>query len=91
MSSATANGPRLGSIAATLHGENGETRIYYQATDGSIKEWSGLGPLTGGSPYTERTLIPAGSVRINTPLAAYTWGGTSNGSFKEVILTNTSL
>ena len=74
-----------GTHATALEGPKGETRIYYQADDGSLHERRGQGPAAFGNAYNiTRRILPAGIARKGTPLAVVTWGGTQAGKFNEV-------
>ncbi|KAI9800539.1 MAG: hypothetical protein M1825_004088 [Sarcosagium campestre] len=76
-----------GSTAIAIEGARGETRIYYQAKDGSIHERCGQGPAASGNSYkTTKCIVPAGIARLNTPLAVCTWGETHAGRFNEIRL-----
>jgi len=70
----------LGAGSTAIQLANGDTRIYYQATDGAIHEAGGNGSVVSGARYSDHILIPAQGVRINTPIAVTTWGA----GFQEV-------
>ena len=81
-----------GTHAAAIEGPKGETRIYYQADDGSLHERRGQGPAAFGNSYcTSRRILPAGVARMGTPLAVVTWGDTQAGKFNEVWLVSLRL
>jgi hypothetical protein len=61
-----------GSAAAIL--VNRHTRIYYQANDGAIHESIGIHSVVLGGRYSDYVVVPAEDVRINSPIAATTWG-----------------
>ena len=80
-----------GTHATAIEGAKGETRIFYQADDGSLHERRGQGPARSGNAYSAtRRILPAGVARMGTPLAVVTWGGTQAGKFNEVRLSHTS-
>ncbi len=49
---------------------NGNSRVYYQALDGSIRELLGIGSPGPNRIYFDQILLPAGRARIGTPIAA---------------------
>ncbi|ATZ48099.1 hypothetical protein BCIN_03g03470 [Botrytis cinerea B05.10] len=57
---------------ASVESPAGDVRTYYQAGDGSIIEVTPNFPASSG--YVSKVLIPAGVARLNTPLAAISWG-----------------
>ncbi|TEY80304.1 hypothetical protein BOTCAL_0039g00010 [Botryotinia calthae] len=63
----------------SVESPTGDVRTYYQAADGSIIEIIPKFPANLG--YTSSVLIPAGVAKLNTPLAATSWG-----SFDEIHL-----
>ncbi|KAF8805060.1 hypothetical protein BYT27DRAFT_7339946 [Phlegmacium glaucopus] len=70
----------IGSCSAAVLLQGGsETRIYYQAADGAIHEAAGTGTAVNKPTYTDRVVVTAPTVRVNSPIAAVTWqdaGGT---------------
>jgi hypothetical protein len=73
------------SSAAAIQGPHGETKIFFQAPNGAIREWSGIGALAAGAKYAGRIIVAPGVARKNSPLAVTTWGDTNkNGNFNEV-------
>ncbi|KAF8800971.1 hypothetical protein BYT27DRAFT_7198749 [Phlegmacium glaucopus] len=62
-----------GCSAAVLLQGGSATRIYYQAADGAIHEAAGTGPAVDKPTYTDRVVVTAPDVRINSPMAAVTW------------------
>jgi hypothetical protein len=71
----------LGGTAFALQTNAGDTRIYYQVADGSLRVRSGVGPVTAGGTYNDTLIIAPGKARINTPLAAISW---SPENFEQV-------
>lgn len=60
----------LGSNAAAVLLTGGSaTRIYYQSADGSIHDAAGTGAAVNNPVYTERIVVAAEKVRINSPIA----------------------
>jgi hypothetical protein len=53
---------------------NSDTRIYYQANDGAIHEASGVNSVVLGDTYSDRVVVHATEVRVNSPIAVTTWG-----------------
>ena len=64
----------LGSTSVAIQTASGTTLIYFQHADSSIHQVKGVGPLSSGAKYIDNVLIPSGKGRVNTPLAAVTWG-----------------
>jgi hypothetical protein len=64
---------QVGSTAVALQTTSGDTLIYYQTSDGSIRQRSGVGPVSSGAKYVDKLIIPVGMARVNTPLAAVSW------------------
>ena len=61
------------SAAASLLGD-GSTRIYYQGPEGAIREISGVGSVISPTiEYDDIVIVPAASVRANTPIAVTSW------------------
>lgn len=48
----------------------GETFVYYQARDNSVRELTGSGPPDSDRSYREVIRIPGNEVRRNSPIAA---------------------
>ncbi|KAF8811506.1 hypothetical protein BYT27DRAFT_6447816 [Phlegmacium glaucopus] len=64
----------IGSCSAAVLLQGGSaTRIYYQAADGAIHEAAGTGPAVNKPVYTDRIVVKAADVRINSPMAAIAW------------------
>ncbi|KAJ7787621.1 hypothetical protein B0H14DRAFT_3505231 [Mycena olivaceomarginata] len=71
----------FGAGATAMQIDNGDTRIYYQGADGAIYRTGGMGTAASGAKYSQGVvLVPAESVRFNTPMAVVAWGN----NFSEV-------
>lgn len=68
---------------ASVESPAGDVRTYYQAGDGSIIEVTPNFPASSG--YVSKVLIPAGVARLNTPLAAISWGAFDEVNFLSPI------
>ncbi|KAF8805632.1 hypothetical protein BYT27DRAFT_7169037 [Phlegmacium glaucopus] len=71
----------VGSCAAAVLLQGGSaTRIYYQAADGAIHEAAGSGAAVSVPTYTDRVVVTAPTVRVNSPIAAVTWQDLAGGT-----------
>lgn len=74
---ATQNGPitiPALSLGGAILAFGGATRVYYQQTDSSIHELVGNGSPNANRVYNDQIVIPAGKVRIGSPIVAVDYG-----------------
>jgi len=66
----------VGSTAAAIVdvSNNSDTRIYYLAAGGAIHESGGVGPVALGASYSDQVILSSGIARVDSPIAAVTWG-----------------
>ncbi|KAF8896007.1 hypothetical protein BD779DRAFT_1782262 [Infundibulicybe gibba] len=70
----------LGGVGA-VQGDNSDTRLYYQKSDGSINEYSVSNAFNAGNSTANIGLVPAGQAQLGTPIVATT----INGDFLQEI------